>query len=394
MTRFFPGMPPGLPPQPFQTASPGHRPLWRPTRSPGIPNPTPQHFPRNNTVRILVKLLLALMLTAALLAGAAGGLLWWARQPLPLAADSLEISVPPGASLRTVAQQAHAAGVRSPEWLLHVFFRASLLWQQWQQPAAPRASVKPGDYSLSRGITPGQMLDKLVKGQRIVLSVTLVEGWTLRQVRAALGKAPKLKQSTRDLSAEALMAALGRPGVPAEGRFFPDTYTYSRGMSDLDVLRLSLKLMDEHLQAAWEQRTPDLPLQSPDEALILASIVEKETGRAADRALVAGVFINRLKKGMKLQTDPTVIYGLGEAFDGNLRKRDLLADTPYNTYTREGLPPTPIAMPGRASLMAAVQPARTPALYFVARGDGSSHFSETLGEHNRAVNQYQRKVSP
>ena len=334
------------------------------------------------------------MLAAALLAGAAGGLLWWARQPLPLAADSLEISVPPGASLRTVAQQARAAGVRSPEWLLHVFFRASLLWQQWQQPAAPRASVKPGDYSLLRGITPGQMLDKLVKGQRIVLSVTLVEGWTLRQVRAALGKAPRLKQSTRDLSPEALMAALGRPGVPAEGRFFPDTYTYSRGMSDLDVLRLSLKLMDEHLQAAWEQRTPDLPLQSPDEALILASIVEKETGRAADRALVAGVFINRLKKGMKLQTDPTVIYGLGEAFDGNLRKRDLLADTPYNTYTREGLPPTPIAMPGRASLMAAVQPARTPALYFVARGDGSSHFSETLGEHNRAVNQYQRKVSP
>ena len=186
------------------------------------------------------------------------------------------------------------------------------------------------------------------------------------------------------------MAALGRPGVAPEGRFFPDTYTYGKGSSDLAVLRRALHAMDRHLEAAWAQRAPDLPLKSADEALVLASIVEKETGRPEDRALVAGVFANRLRVGMLLQTDPTVIYGMGEKFDGNLRRRDLVTDTPFNTYTRPGLPPTPIAMPGKASLLAAVQPADTRALYFVARGDGSSQFSETLPEHNRAVNRYQR----
>jgi UPF0755 protein len=188
----------------------------------------------------------------------------------------------------------------------------------------------------------------------------------------------------------AIMQALGKPGVAAEGRFFPDTYHYFKNASDLDILRQSMQLMDRRLQAAWDARAPGLPLRSADEALILASIVEKETGLPADRPEVAGVFINRLRIGMRLQTDPTVIYGLGDAFDGNLRRSHLQTDTPFNTYTRAGLPPTPIAMPGKASLMAAVQPAQTKALYFVARGDGSSQFSTSLQEHNRAVNQYQR----
>ena len=186
------------------------------------------------------------------------------------------------------------------------------------------------------------------------------------------------------------MKALGRPGQHPEGRFFPDTYTYARGSSDLAVLRRALRAMDRRLDAAWQQRAPGTPLKSADEALVLASIVEKETGRPADRAQIAGVFSNRLRQGMLLQTDPTVIYGLGEAFDGNLRKRDLQTDSPYNTYLRAGLPPTPIAMPGKAALLAAVQPAATDALYFVARGDGSSEFSATLDAHNRAVNRYQR----
>jgi UPF0755 protein len=190
------------------------------------------------------------------------------------------------------------------------------------------------------------------------------------------------------------MAALGAPGIAPEGRFFPDTYSYAKGSSDLAVLQRAYAAMSRRIQAAWDERSPDAPLRSPDDLLTLASIVEKETGRAADRGLVAGVFLNRLRLGMPLQTDPTVIYGLGEAFDGNLRKRDLQADTPYNTYTRLGLPPTPIAMPGRDALWAVVKPAPTKALYFVARGDGSSEFSATLAEHNRAVDKYQRKAAP
>ena len=215
-------------------------------------------------------------------------------------------------------------------------------------------------------------------------------GWLakVRQMRAALAR-EELRHDTASLSDAEIMQQLGRPGVPAEGRFFPDTYAYAKGSSDLAVLRRALHAMDRHLEAAWAQRSADTPLKSADEALVLASIVEKETGQAADRPQIAGVFANRLRTGMLLQTDPTVIYGLGEKFDGNLRKRDLQTDTPWNTYTRTGLPPTPIAMPGKASLMAAVQPQATRALYFVARGDGSSHFSATLEEHNRAVQRYQ-----
>jgi UPF0755 protein len=230
----------------------------------------------------------------------------------------------------------------------------------------------------------------LVRGEEALKTVILPEGLNFAQVRAVLAKAEMLRPDSRELTPEQIMDQLGMPGVHPEGRFFPDSYSYGKGSSDLQVLRRAARAMDKRLAQAWAQREPGLPIESPQQALILASIVEKETGKASDRPLIAGVFVNRLRIGMRLQTDPTVIYGLGERFDGDLRKRDLLADTPYNTYTRGGLPPTPIAMPGKAALLAAVQPARTPALYFVARGDGSSQFSATLEEHNRAVNRYIR----
>ena len=328
-------------------------------------------------MRTLLKLL-ALLLALALAAGA--GAWWWTQQPLPLAADALEISVPEGASLRTAALRAVDGGVQTPAALLAGYFRL----------AARGQTIKPGDYALTRGMTPAELLGKLVRGERIVLTVKLLEGWTFRQLRQALAQAPRLRHDTQDMTPAQIMQALGRPGVAAEGRFFPDTFHYFRNASELDILRQSMQLMEQRLQAAWDARAPDLPLKSADEALVLASIVEKETGRAQDRAEIAGVFINRLRIGMRLQTDPSVIYGLGEGFDGDLKRSHLSADTPYNTYTRAGLPPTPIAMPGKAALLAAVQPAATQALYFVARGDGSSHFSRTLDEHNRAVQRYQR----
>ena len=328
-------------------------------------------------MRTLLRLL-ALLLALALVAGA--GAWWWTQQPLPLAADALEISVPEGASLRSAAQRAVDGGVQTPAALLEGYFRL----------AARGQSIKPGDYAVARGITPAELLAKLIRGERIVLTVTVPEGWTFRQLRDALAKAPHLRHDTQAMTPAQIMQALGRSGVAPEGRFFPDTFHYFRNASELDILRQSMQLMDQRLQAAWDARAPGLPLRSADEALILASIVEKETGRPQDRAEIAGVFINRLRIGMRLQTDPTVIYGLGEAFDGDLKRSHLSTDTPYNTYTRAGLPPTPIAMPGKAALLAAVQPAATQALYFVARGDGSSHFSRSLDEHNRAVNQYQR----
>ena len=328
-------------------------------------------------MRTLLKLL-ALLLALALAAGA--GAWWWTQQPLPLAADALEISVPEGASLRTAAQRAVDGGVQTPAALLAGYFRL----------AARGQTIKPGDYALTRGMTAAELLGKLVRGERIVLTVKLLEGWTFRQLRQALAQAPRLRHDTQDMTPAQIMQALGRPGVAPEGRFFPDTFHYFRNASELDILRQSMQLMEQRLQAAWDARAPDLPLKSADEALVLASIVEKETGRAQDRAEIAGVFINRLRIGMRLQTDPSVIYGLGEGFDGDLKRSHLSADTPYNTYTRAGLPPTPIAMPGKAALLAAVQPAATQALYFVARGDGSSVFSRTLDEHNQAVNKYQR----
>ena len=223
--------------------------------------------------------------------------------------------------------------------------------------------------------------------------MTLVEGWTWRQFRQALNKSEFLKHDSNSLSDEEIMSHLGKSGVAPEGRFFPDTYHFSKGSSDLDVMRRAAIAMDKHLVTAWQNRDLGLPLKNPQEALILASIVEKETGLSSDRRMIASVFHNRLRINMPLQTDPTVIYGMGADFDGNLRRVDLQTDHPWNTYVRKGLPPTPIAMPGAAALQATLHPATSKALYFVARGDGSSQFSDNLADHNAAVDRYQRAVS-
>ena len=321
-------------------------------------------------------LLLALLLSLA----CTGAAVWWLQQPLSLPGATVDLSIEPGTSVRGVAQAVADAGVRVNPVLLHWCFRLSGQGRQ----------IRAGSYEIEAGATPLDLLRKLVRGEEALRSVTLIEGWTFRQFRAALERAERLRPDTLGLADEAIMQRLERPGVAPEGRFFPDTYNYAKGSSDLGVLRRALHAMDRQLAAAWSLRAQSTPLKDSAQALTLASIVEKETGLGSDRSLIAGVFCNRLARGMPLQTDPSVIYGLGERFDGNLRRRDLLADTPWNTYTRAGLPPTPIAMPGRASLRAAVQPAPTQALYFVARGDGSSQFSSTLEEHNRAVNTYQR----
>jgi UPF0755 protein len=328
-------------------------------------------------VRVVLALLGLLLVAAAL----AGWLAWrWLERPLPLAAPVVELSIERGTTPQAVAQAWVAAGVQVSPRVLYEWFRVS--------GQAPR--IRAGSYEVHTGDTPRTLLAKMVRGDESLLAVRFIEGWTVRQMRQALAEAPGLRPATAAMSEAELMAALGSPGLPAEGRFFPDTYLYGRGVSDLTVLRRAHQAMQRQLDAAWAARDPALPLAGADELLVLASIVEKETGTESDRPLVAGVFANRLRIGMRLQTDPTVIYGLGEAFDGNLRRVHLETDGPFNTYTRAGLPPTPIALPGLASLRAAARPAATPAMYFVARGDGSSVFSATLAEHNRAVDRYQR----
>ncbi len=325
----------------------------------------------------LMKWLVGLLMVAL---GLLGGAFWWVQQPLDTRQTTLDLSIEPGTSAQGIAQAVADTGAQTSPTLLYAWFRLS----------GQSRLMRAGSYEIAPGTTPERLLRMLVRGEESLRTVTVVEGWNWRQVRQALAKAENLKPDSRALSDEALMAKLGRPGVAPEGRFYPDTYSYAKGTSDLAVLQRAMKAMDKHLQQAWEARQPGTALQSPEQALILASIVEKETGKAQDRGQISGVFNNRLRIGMRLQTDPTVIYGLGEAFDGNLRRVHLTNDTPWNTYTRAGLPPTPIAMPGKASLLAAVQPAKTSAIYFVAKGDGSSHFSATLDEHNRAVNRYQR----
>jgi UPF0755 protein len=323
----------------------------------------------------------SLLLSFLIVTGSAMALVgWWLTSPLPLAGASVELSIEPGNSPREVAAAWVRAGVQTEPWALYELFR-------WSGKAR---RIRAGSYELEPGITPLSLLAKMVQGDEAFERVRLIEGWTFRQFRAELARATHLKPSSAGMSDADLMAAIGHPGVAPEGRFFPDTYVFSRGVSDLTVLRRAADLQRQRLASVWASRADDLPIKTADQALVLASIIEKETGLAADRGKISGVFINRLRIGMPLQTDPSVIYGLGEAFDGNLRRRDLQADTPHNTYTRNGLPPTPIAMPGLASLRAAVQPETTSALYFVARGDGSSVFSDDLAAHNRAVNQFQR----
>ena len=322
---------------------------------------------------------LTLLFCLALAGGGVG--VWWVGRVVELPPGGIELEVEPGMGARQVAAVVVQAGVPLDADALYVWFRVS----------GQSRRILAGSYGFESSLTPWQLLARLIGSDVSMRNVTLVEGWNFRQVRQALAGAEGLKPTIKSLSDADLMAMLGRAGVPPEGRFFPDTYSYARGTSDIKVLQRALRAMDQRLEAAWAQRNPRTALRSPEQALILASIIEKETGRLADQPMISAVFNNRLAMGMRLQTDPTVIYGLGASFDGNLRKADLQEDSPFNTYTHAGLPPTPIAMPGRAALLAAVQPVASKALYFVARGDGSSQFSATLDEHNRAVNTYQRQ---
>lgn len=325
-------------------------------------------------------LLRLLGLSFATALGFLGWMGYFATQPLALQASPLDFTVKAGSTLRSAARQIEEAGVAMPAWQFTLLGRA----------LGKAAEIKAGSYQVAEGVTPLTLLEKLTRGDVTQAEIVLLEGWTFRQMRAALDAHAHVRHDTAGLTERQIMEKLGVEGA-AEGRFFPDTYLFAKGSSDLEVLKRSYRQMEKLLLTEWEQRQANLPYASPYEALIMASIVEKETGQSQDRAQIASVFINRLKKCMLLQTDPTVIYGLGERFDGNLRKRDLQADGPYNTYTRTGLPPTPIAMPGLASIQATLNPVRTDAYYFVARGDGSSQFSRTLEEHNRAVAKYQLK---
>ena len=326
----------------------------------------------------LIKRLLRLILLLIVLVAAAIG--YYATRPLTLPTQPLEFSLMQGSSLTSAARQMQRAGILTNDWMF--VWLARVLGKSTE--------IKAGTYNLEFPVTPLQLLNILSKGQVAQGKLVIIEGWTFNQLRAALNDNPAILHDSAALSESELLQRLGLPEKQAEGLFFPDTYYFSSGTSDLILLKRAYQTMQAHLQKSWQARAPNLPLKSPYQALILASIVEKETGQANDRGMIAAVFINRLHKGMMLQTDPTVIYGMGKKFDGNLRSRDLRADTPYNTYTRMGLPPTPIALPGLASLQATLHPEPIDALYFVARGDGSSEFSKTLIQHNRAVDRYQR----
>ncbi len=325
----------------------------------------------------MLKAILRLVLVGGL--AVAGWLVYYGMSSLPSPAQTGFV-IEPGESLSGVARQ---------------LARAQVIEHAWSFTALGRifdmaGRIKAGSYQVGDAKTHYGLLRKMTQGVVSLDKVTIVEGWTFAQMRAALDAHPGLRHDGQGMDGRQLMAALGAENGAFEGRFYPDTYYFDRGSSDLDIYRRAHALMNQKLEAAWASRSPDLPLGTPDEALTLASIVEKETGTPDERPLIASVFVNRLRLGMRLQTDPTVIYGLGEDYDGNLRKDDLLRDTPYNTYTRAGLPPGPIALPGGAALEAATHPEASEMLYFVAKGGGRHHFSDNLDAHNRAVNRYQR----
>jgi UPF0755 protein len=301
----------------------------------------------------------------------------------PVAFDGppVRLAVDPGMSLRSIGRQLKSAGVIRWPW---AFVALARLRGQGDR-------LQAGVYEITPDLSPERIIDMLARGQSLQDTIQFIEGWTLRQARAALDAHPSLRHDTRGWSDAALLEGIGVVERHPEGLLFPDTYRFAVGSSDMVVLRKAHQKLRERLAFHWDQRVPGLRVTSAYEMLILASIVEKETGVATDRPLVAAVFANRLRRGMRLQSDPTVIYGLGERFDGNLRRTDLERDTPYNSYTRAGLPPSPISLVGEASLAATSRPAQSEALYFVARGDGSSVFSKSLLEHNRAVDRYQRR---
>jgi UPF0755 protein len=333
------------------------------------------------TLRQLVLIGLIGVVVAAL-AGAAY-VAWYVETPLTIRKLPVEFEIPEGTRFRGAAHILEDAGIEvGPlqfEALARALGRAQL--------------IKAGSYELTAPLRPLELLGKLTRGDVTQAEIRFIEGWTFRQMRAALDESPNLRHDTLAMEPAQIMHALGAPEEHAEGLFFPDTYLFSKGASDLSVLRRAYHATQRHLDADWAERAPDLPYQNPYQALIMASLVEKETGRATDRAMIAGVLVNRLRAGMLLQVDPSVIYGMGASYDGKLHKKDLTADGPYNTYTRTGLPPTPIAMPGLAALRAALHPAKTDDYYYVARGDGTSVFSRTLEQHNRAVETYQRHAA-
>lgn len=334
------------------------------------------------------------LLTLALGTAVAGVWMWKAARAAAItpgaATEVRELEIGSGTSLRAVLRDLERLELvpkaRHLEWYLRCC-RAG--------KALAAAGVKAGRYRIAPGQAPVTILRQLVEGRVVLEHITIVEGWTFAQMRAALFRKSGLQRTVRDMSDAEIMRALGAPELPAEGQFAPDTYAFSPGTTtDMQILRLSFDAQQRNLQEAWESRQPDLPLSTPAEALTLASIVEKETGLARERNRVAGVFVNRLRRGMRLQSDPTVIYGLGARYDGNIRRRDLTTDNPYNTYTRTGLPPTAIALPGREAIIATLNPERTDAIFFVAIGDGSGghYFSATLEQHNRAVQRYLERL--
>lgn len=338
--------------------------------------PQPRHW---------LRALLGLVLIGLLAVGGAVYWLWQQYQgfvdaPVAGLAVETDVILQRGDGLRRVLQRLQGAGLETGR---------EEFWRLLAREMQVGGRIQAGEYRLPANATPRQLLQQFAEGRVLQRAFTLVEGSSFRELRLALSQAEALEQTLPGLDEAEIMRRLDAEGVPAEGRFLPETYYYTRGMSDLDVLRRAKRAMDRVLETAWANRQADLPLKSADEALILASIIEKETGRAGERAEIGGVFVNRLRQGWRLQTDPTVIYGLGDRFDGNLRRVDLETDTEYNTYTRFGLPPTPIALPGRAAIEAACNPERTEHMFFVARGDGSHVFSKTLAEHNRAVARYQ-----
>ena len=301
--------------------------------------------------------------------------------PVHPPAVPFEFSIEQGSSLKAVAKQLTEARVLPDYWSFILLSRLT----------GAASLVKAGDYEITAAISPLQLLKRITRGDITQSEIRFIEGWTFTQLKQALDEHPSIHHDTAGMSSAEILRSIGATEPATEGLFFPDTYFFAKGSSDLSILKRSYHAMKSHLEVAWAERVMDLPLDDPYQALILASIVEKETGRESDRGMIAGVFINRLRLRMLLQTDPTVIYGLGDKFDGNLRKKDLVTDQEFNTYTRPGLPPTPIALPGLASIQAALNPAKTKALFFVSKGNGESHFSDNLADHNKAVWKYQKR---
>lgn len=315
-----------------------------------------------------------------LLIAAIGVFVYISSTQNPLPHTPIEFSLQPGASLKGAATQLKQAGILENDFAFVLLARA----------LNKATQIKHGNYQIEKPVSHFELLDIISSGRTEQSQLTIVEGLTFKELRAQLNSHAGLRHDSATMSDLEILQKIGASETFAEGLFFPDTYNFSSGSSELLVLKRAYQTMQKHLLSNWEKRDQSVPLETPYQALILASIVEKETGQAVDRPMIASVFTNRLRIKMRLQTDPTVIYGMGESFDGNLRRRDLTTDTPYNTYTRNGLPPSPIALPGLASIHAALHPAQSNALYFVAKGDGTSYFSSTLTEHNNAVNRYQK----